>query len=101
MAIFSKQKSTPIIEKSISDSTVIEASITEGIDNICEKYPALEFLHRKSLEHYIVNLQKRILDQLQLPALERYKLLLKNISTLKSMHLIITLLLILGLLNKV
>ena len=77
MAIFSKQKSTLIIE-SISDSTVIEASITEGIDNICEKYPALEFLHRKSLEHYIVNLQKRILDQLQLPALERYKLLLKK-----------------------
>ena len=35
MAIFSKQKSTLIIE-SISDSTVIEASITEGIDNICE-----------------------------------------------------------------
>ncbi|MEC8513868.1 MAG: Crp/Fnr family transcriptional regulator [Bacteroidota bacterium] len=77
MAIFSKQKSTLIIE-SISDSIVIEASITEGIDNICEKYPALEFLHRKSLEHYIVNLQKRILDQLQLPALDRYKLLLKK-----------------------
>ena len=77
MAIFSKQKSTLVIE-CISDSIVIEASINEGIDSICEKYPALEFLHRKSLEHYIVSLQKRILEQLQLPASERYKLLLKK-----------------------
>ena len=77
MAIFSKQKSTQIIE-CITDSFVIEVNLTEGIDGICEKYPALEFLHRKSLERHIVSLQKRILDQLQLPASERYKLLLKK-----------------------
>ena len=77
MAIFSKQKSTQIIE-CITDSFVIEVNLTEGIDSICEKYPALEFLHRKSLERHIVSLQKRILDQLQLPASERYKLLLKK-----------------------
>ena len=77
MAIFSKQKSTQIIE-CITDSFVIEVNLTEGIDSICEKYPALEFLHRKSLEGHIVSLQKRILDQLQLPASERYKLLLKK-----------------------
>ena len=77
MAIFSKQKSTQIIE-CITDSIVIEVNLKEGIDSICEKYPALEFLHRKSLERHIVSLQKRILDQLQLPASERYKLLLKK-----------------------
>ncbi|MEC8616624.1 MAG: Crp/Fnr family transcriptional regulator, partial [Bacteroidota bacterium] len=77
MAIFSKQKSTQIIE-SITDSIVIEVNLVEGIDSICEKYPTLEFLHRKSLELHIVSLQKRILDQLQLPASERYKLLLKK-----------------------
>jgi CRP-like cAMP-binding protein len=77
MAIFSKQKSTQIIE-CITDSIVIEINLKEGIDSICEKYPALEFLHRKSLERHIVSLQKRILDQLQLPASERYKLLLKK-----------------------
>ena len=77
MAIFSKQKSTQIIE-CITDSIVIEINLKEGIDSICEKYPVLEFLHRKSLERHIVSLQKRILDQLQLPASERYKLLLKK-----------------------
>lgn len=77
MAIFSKQKSTQIIE-SITDSIVIEVNLVEGIDSICEKYSTLEFLHRKSLERHIVSLQKRVLDQLQLPALERYKLLLKK-----------------------
>ena len=37
MAIFSKQKSTQIIE-CITDSIVIEVNLTEGIDGICEKY---------------------------------------------------------------
>ena len=83
MAIFSKEKSTQIIE-SISDAIVIEASLIEGMDSICEKYPALEFLHRKSLEHHIVSLQKRILDQLQLPAIERYKLLLKKYKNIEK-----------------
>ena len=83
MAIFSKQKSTQIIE-SITDSVVIEANLVEGIDSICEKYPTLEFLHRKSLELHIVSLQKRILDQLQLPASERYKLLLKKYKNIEK-----------------
>ena len=56
--------------EAITDSTVIESSISEGIDNICSRFPEIESIHRKSLERHIVSLQKRILNQLQLSSLE-------------------------------
>jgi CRP-like cAMP-binding protein len=75
IAIFNNEKSTQTVE-AISDSTVIEFSINEGIDNICFRFPEIELIHRKSLERNIVSLQKRILNQLQLSSLERYHLLI-------------------------
>lgn len=77
IAIFNNEKSTQTVE-AISDSTVIEFSINEGIDNICSRFPEIEFIHRKSLERNIVSLQKRILNQLQLSSLERYHLLINK-----------------------
>ena len=77
IAIFSNEKSTQTVE-AITDSTVIESSISEGIDNICSRFPEIESIHRKSLERHIVSLQKRILNQLQLSSQERYNLFLKK-----------------------
>ena len=40
IAIFSNEKSTQTVE-AITDSTVIESSISEGIDNICSRFPEI------------------------------------------------------------
>ena len=77
IAIFSNEKSTQEIE-CIADSVVIEFSISEGIESIFLSYPEIESLHRKNLERVIVNLQKRILNQLQMSSLDRYNLFLQQ-----------------------
>tara|TARA_B100001287_G_scaffold266254_1_gene260012 strand:+ start:25708 stop:26286 length:579 start_codon:yes stop_codon:yes gene_type:complete len=77
IAIFNNEKSTQVVE-CIANSTVIEVSISEGIDNIFLRFPEIETLHRKNLQRHIVSLQKRILNQLQLSSLERYHLLQKQ-----------------------
>ena len=73
----SDAKSTQEIE-CIADSVVIEFSITEGVESIFLNYPEIETLHRKNLERVIVNLQKRILNQLQMSSLDRYNLFLQQ-----------------------
>jgi len=73
IAIFNDEKSNQVIE-CVSDSSVIELSLNDGIDNICSRFPEIESLHRKNLERHIVSLQKRILNQLQLSSTERYNL---------------------------
>lgn len=71
IAIFNNESSTQTIE-CISDCTVIEVSIREGIETLFSKLPEIETLHRKNLQRHIVSLQKRILNQLQLSSMERY-----------------------------
>jgi CRP-like cAMP-binding protein len=77
IAIFNNEKSSHTIE-CIAESTVIETSVSEGIENIFLKFPKIESIHRKNLERNIVSLQKRILNQLQLTSLDRYKIFLKQ-----------------------
>ena len=77
IAIFNDEKSTQTVE-CIADSKVIETSVIDGIDNIFLRFPKIELIHRKNLERNIVSLQKRILNQLQLTSLDRYKYFLKQ-----------------------
>jgi CRP-like cAMP-binding protein len=77
IAIFNNEKSRQTVE-CISDSTVIEVSVREGIENIFLRFPKIESIHRKNLERNIVSLQKRILNQLQLTSSDRYAIFLKQ-----------------------
>lgn len=77
IAIFNNEMSTQTIE-CVSDCTVIEVSINEGIETLFSKLPEIETLHRKNLQRHIVSLQKRILNQLQLSSTERYVLFQKQ-----------------------
>ena len=83
IAIFNNEKSTQLIE-SISDATVIEVSINEGIETVFSQFPEIETLHRKNLERNIVSLQKRILNQLQLSSIDRYTLFLKQFPNIEK-----------------
>ena len=73
IAIFNNEKSNQVIE-CVSNSSVIELSLNDGVDNICSLFPEIETLHRKNLERHIISLQKRILNQLKLSSSERYSL---------------------------
>lgn len=77
IAIFNNEKSSQTVE-CIADSIVVETSVSEGIENIFLRFPKIESIHRKNLERNIVSLQKRILNQLQLTSLDRYKIFLKQ-----------------------
>ena len=77
IAIFNNEKSNQTVE-CIADSTVVETSVSEGIENIFLRFPKIESMHRKNLERTIVSLQKRILNQLQLTSMDRYYLFLKQ-----------------------
>ena len=59
----------------ITDSTVIEFN-AQKLDEIFLHFPEFEPFQRKNLERHVVSLHKRILNQLQLTALERYNLFL-------------------------
>ena len=59
----------------ISDSVVLEFD-AQTLDQIYTPFPEFEPFQRKNLERHVVALHKRILNQLQLTALERYQLFL-------------------------
>tara|TARA_Y100000385_G_scaffold291361_1_gene368886 strand:- start:3045 stop:3620 length:576 start_codon:yes stop_codon:yes gene_type:complete len=61
----------------ITDSHVIEFSAKE-LDDVFRLFPEFEAFQRKNLERHVVSLHKRILNQLQLTASERYDLFLKQ-----------------------
>ena len=77
IAIFNNEKSSQTVE-CIADSMVVETSVSDGIENIFLRFPKIESIHRKNLERNIVSLQKRILNQLQLTSLDRYRIFLKQ-----------------------
>ena len=77
IAIFNNEKSNQTVE-CIADSIVVETSVSEGIENIFLRFPKIESIHRKNLERNVVSLQKRILNQLRLTSLDRYKIFLKQ-----------------------
>ncbi len=76
MAIYNNELSTLTIE-CITDSNIIEFN-TKKLDGIYSIFPEFEAFQRKNLERHIVSLHKRILNQLQLTAPERYELFLNQ-----------------------
>ena len=76
MAIYNNEPASLRVE-CISDSTVIEFNV-QKLNEIYLRFPEFEPFQRKNLERHLVSLHKRILNQLQLTALERYNLFLKQ-----------------------
>ena len=76
IAIYNNELSTLTIE-CITDSNIIEFN-TEKLNRIYSIFPEFEAFQRKNLERHVVSLHKRILNQLQLTAPERYDLFLKQ-----------------------
>jgi CRP-like cAMP-binding protein len=74
IAIYNNELATLTVE-SIKESKVIEFNANE-LNTIYTKYPEFEAFQRKNLERHLVSLHKRILNQLQLSAEERYDLFL-------------------------
>ena len=74
IAIYNDELATLTVE-CISESKVIEFNAKE-LDDIHSLFPEFEAYQRKNLERHVVSLHKRILNQLQLSAAERYDLFL-------------------------
>ena len=76
IAIHSNESATLTVE-CLTESTIIEFN-AKKIAGILTLFPEYEPFQRKNLERHIVSLQKRILNQLQLTASERYDLFLEQ-----------------------
>jgi CRP-like cAMP-binding protein len=82
IALFNNEIGSLSIE-SITDSTVIEFNSIK-LDETLIKFPELESFQRESLQRHVSSLHKRILDQLRLTALERYRLFQKQYSDIEQ-----------------
>ena len=76
IAIHNNEQATLTVE-CLSESKVIEFNAKE-LDGIHARFPEFESYQRHNLERHVVSLQKRILNQLQLSAVERYDLFLNQ-----------------------
>jgi CRP-like cAMP-binding protein len=76
IAIYTGELATLTIE-CLSDSTVIEFN-TKELDELHMLFPEFETFQRHNLERHVVSLHKRILNQMQLTAEERYDLFLEQ-----------------------
>ena len=76
IAIHNDELSTLTVE-CLTDSNIIEFNAKE-LDKIHTYFPEFESYQRHNLERHVVSLHKRILNQLQLSATERYDLFLKQ-----------------------
>lgn len=76
MAIYNNEPASLTVE-CITDATIIEFNV-QKLDEIYLQFPEFEAFQRKNLERHVVSLHKRILNQLQLTALERYNLFLEQ-----------------------
>ena len=76
IAIHSDEDATLTVE-CLTDSTIIEFD-EKKLNGIHSLFPEFEPFHRKNLERHVVSLHKRILNQLQLTAPERYDLFLEQ-----------------------
>lgn len=74
IAIHSKEEATLTVE-CLTDSTVIEF-VAAKLNGIHALFPEFEPYQRVNLERHVVSLHRRILNQLQLTAAERYQLFL-------------------------
>ena len=76
IAIYTNEKATLAVE-CLTDAKIIEFN-AQKLNDIHSIYPEFEAFYRKSLERHVVSLNKRILNQLQLTASERYDLFLEQ-----------------------
>ena len=76
IAIHTDELATLTVE-CLTESTVIEFN-AKKLDGIHARFPEFESYQRHNLERHVVSLHKRILNQLQLSAAERYDLFLKQ-----------------------
>ena len=76
IAIFADELASLSVE-CLDDSKVIEFDMKK-LNTIHSLFPEFEPYQRRNLELHIVSLQKRILNQLQLTATERYDLFLEE-----------------------
>jgi CRP-like cAMP-binding protein len=76
IAIHTDELATLTVE-CLAESKVIEFNAKE-LDEIHARFPEFEPYQRHNLERHVVSLHKRILNQLQLSAVERYDLFLKQ-----------------------
>ncbi len=74
IAIYNDEHATLTIE-CLTNSKIIEFNAKQ-LDGILLRFPEFEPFQRRNLERHVVSLQKRILNQLQLSAAERYNLFL-------------------------
>jgi CRP-like cAMP-binding protein len=81
IAIYNNEQAILTVE-SLTESTVIEFNAKE-IQGIFTLFPEYESFQRGNLERHVVSLQKRILNQLQLSASERYDLFLEEYSDIE------------------
>ena len=68
---------TQLTVEALRDTEVIEFLVSD-IKKLRAQFPELEAIQQKNLQRHLVTLQKRILNQLQLTAAERYDLFLQN-----------------------
>ena len=76
IAIHTDELATLTVE-CLTDSKVIEFNAKE-LDRIHSLFPEFETYQRHNLERHVVSLHRRIMNQLQLTAAERYDLFLKQ-----------------------
>ncbi|MGB1000231.1 MAG: Crp/Fnr family transcriptional regulator [Flavobacteriales bacterium] len=76
IALFNNEPATLTVE-CIKGAKVIEFNATK-LNSIYSQFPEFEAFQRKNLEQHLVSLNKRILNQLQLTASERYGLFVKQ-----------------------
>ena len=76
IAIYNNEYATLTVE-CIKESKVIEFNASK-LNNIYAQFPEFEAFQRKNLEQHVVSLHKRILNQLQLTARERYDLFVEQ-----------------------
>jgi CRP-like cAMP-binding protein len=76
IAIYNNELATLTVE-CITESSIIQFN-TKELDKIHTLFPEFEAYQRKNLERHVVSLHKRILNQLQLTAPERYSLFLEQ-----------------------
>lgn len=76
IAIYNNELATLTVE-CITASKIIEFNALD-LDKIHTLFPEFEAFQRKNLERHVVSLHKRILNQLQLNAAERYDLFLEQ-----------------------
>ena len=76
IAIHTDELATLTVE-CLTEANIIEFNAKE-LDGIHARFPEFESYQRHNLERHVVSLHKRILNQLQLSAPERYDLFLKQ-----------------------